>query len=97
MKNSTTVINQNELVINYLKRNSRRSLTSEQICQAVNGIIRENIGKRLYPRNTKMLTTTQVSKCLNRFNVKNMVKQVDRKGEFSNGVKAIRWGYVRPQ
>jgi two-component SAPR family response regulator len=93
IKNNTTVnkntINQNQLVISYLKRNSRRSLTSEQICEAINSGLKE-------VKSRTRLTITQISKCLNRFNEKDMVKQVDKNGKFSNGRKAARWTYVRP-
>jgi len=92
-KNTTvknnTIINQNQLVIGFLRRNSRRNLTSEQICEAVNETLKEVKSK-------KRLTVAQISKCLNRFSEKNMVKQVDANGKFSNGRKAIRWTYVKP-
>lgn len=87
---STTVdntINQNQLVIGYLKRNSRRNLTSEQICEAINISFKEKKIK------TK-LTVQQISKCLNRFTEKKMVQKVDQKGKFSSGRKATRWTYV---
>lgn len=86
--NSKTIINQNQLVIGYLKSNSRRNLTSEQICEAINNSFKEAKSKT-------RLTVTQVSKCLNRFSEKDMVKQVDKKGTFSNGRKAVRWGYMK--
>lgn len=86
---TTTTINQNQLVIGYLKRNSRRNLTSEQICEALNKSLKE-------VKSRTRLTVTQISKCLNRFNEKNMVKQVDRNGKFSSGRQATRWSYVKP-
>lgn len=87
MNNRT--INQNQLVIGYLKRNSRRNLTSEQICEAINNSFKEVKSK------TK-LTITQVSKCLNRFSEKNMVAKVDTRGKLSSGRTCARWTYVRP-
>lgn len=91
-KNNTIgvkTINQNQLVIGYLKRNSRRNLTSEQICEAINSGLKEG-------KSRTRLTVTQISKCLNRFSEKDMVKLVDKNGKFSNGRKAARWIYVRP-
>lgn len=90
---SKTIINQNQLVIGYLKRNSRRNLTSEQICEGVNQQIRETSKNK---KTRTQLTVTQISKCLNRFSEKNMVKQIDKDGTFSNGRKAVRWGYLKP-
>lgn len=90
-KNNTTSnspINQNQLVIGYLKRNSRRSLTSEQICEAINNTFKE-------AKSRTRLTVTQISKCLNRFSEKDMVIAVDKNGKFSSGRKATRWTYVR--
>lgn len=91
---NNTKINQNQLVIGYLRRNSRRNLTSEQICNGVNEIIAEMTGKSKKSKVT--LTTTQVSKCLNRFQEREMVKKIDEKGRLSNGRKCLRWGYVKP-
>lgn len=79
--------NQNQLVIGIL-RTSRRKLTSEQICEMVNENLKRNKVK-------EKLTITQISKCLNRFSEKKMVKQIDQEGKFSNGRKAYRWGYIR--
>lgn len=89
-KNTKTnsTINQNQLVIGYLKRNSRRSLTSEQICEAINNSFKETKSKT-------RLTVTQISKCLNRFSVKNMVAKVDAKGKLSSGRTCARWSYVK--
>lgn len=81
-------VNQNQLVIGYLKRNSRRNLTSEQICEAINNSFKES-------RSRTRLTITQVSKCLNRFSEKNMVKKVDTEGKLSSGRTCARWSYVR--
>lgn len=87
---NTTILTQNQLVISYLKRNSRRSLTSEQVCEGVNSTLKTIRGPK-----TKSLTVHQISKCLNRFSERNMVKRVDKKGLLSSGRPAIRWGYVR--
>lgn len=86
MTNSKKVTNQNEVVINFLRKNSRRKFTSEQICASLNTLL-DLKGK-------KALTTPQISKCLNRFSEKNMVKIVDMKGVHSSGRKANRWTYT---
>lgn len=88
-KSIPTPLNQNELVIKFLRRNSRRKLTSEQVTDAVNKEITEKYGPR------KKLTITQVSKCLNRFSVKNMVKKADTYGKTSIGRKTNHWTYVK--
>lgn len=92
---TNTEINQNQLVIGYLRRNSRRNLTSEQICEGVNEVIKTMTKGKNKPK--VQLTTTQVSKCLNRFSEREMVKRIDDgKGRLSNGRKCLRWGYVKP-
>jgi len=83
-----SIINQNQLVIGYLKRNSRRNLTSEQICNAINDSFKA-------VRSKTRLTVTQISKCLNRFSEKNMVKQIDKNGKLTSGRPCARWGYVK--
>lgn len=92
---NNTKINQNQLVIGFLRRNSRRNLTSEQICEGVNEII-AGMAKGKSKKPSVTLTTTQVSKCLNRFSEREMVKKIDVKGRLSNGRKCLRWGYVKP-
>lgn len=92
MKNSketkAPVLNQNEMVIKFLRTNSRRKLTSEQIASSINNLFSLK-GK-------KALTTIQVSKCLNRFSERNMVNKVDFNGVLSSGRKTSRWTYVKP-
>jgi hypothetical protein len=82
--NRTEQLNQNDIVINFLRKNRRKGLTSEQICTAVNTTLPKS----------KRLTTTQISKCLNRFSVKKMVKKMDKYGEHSTGRQVPTWTYV---
>jgi hypothetical protein len=89
-KKNTIALSQNQLVINYLRTARRRNLTSEEICEGVNGILKSTRGRKLSP-----LTTEQVRKCLTKFSERNMVKRVDRNGLHSNGRIASRWTYVR--
>jgi hypothetical protein len=81
----TTVFNQNQTVIAYLRKNRKRKLTTYQITEGVN----EGLSKNL------RLTPTQISKCLNRFSEKDMVKKIDSKGTHpKTGRTANRWTYV---
>lgn len=84
-----TTVNQSELVINYLKRNSRRKLTSEQVCEGVNKML-----KTKYPNLKRTFTPTQISKCLSRFSALNIVSIDNDKGETTNGHTVNRWAYV---
>lgn len=81
IKNKTS--NQNKAVLTYLKRRRNAKMTTEQIC---------NGAKTMY---NGPLTITQVSKCLNRFSVNNLVKRTtEATGITSDGRKAYRWFYT---
>ncbi len=74
---------QNKAVLTYLRKRRNAKLTSEQICEGA---------KTIYGNS---LTTTQVSKCLNRFSVNNLVKKsTEATGKTSDGRKAYRWMYT---
>lgn len=86
-KTTNTITNQNEAVIKFLRRNYRSKFTSEQICVSIN--------QHYNLKGKNALTTTQISKCLNRFSEKNMVKIVDINGVHSSGRKVGRWAYIK--
>lgn len=79
----TSPINQNETVITTL-RSIRKGLTSEEICNTVNKGLKN-------PK--QRLTVTQVSKCLNRFREKGLVKKLDTTTKNSNGRQVNKWMY----
>lgn len=80
----TSPINQNQTVIDILRKNKRRKLTTNQICELVN--------ETLTPKSR--LTPTQISKCLNRFSERNMVKKTDMNGKHpTTGRNISRWAY----
>lgn len=86
MTKNQTVYTQNKAVLSYLRKRHNSKMTTEQIC---NGVKTEFKIK---------LTNTQVSKCLNRFSVNNLVAKTNTPtGITSNGYKAYRWSYVSPK
>jgi hypothetical protein len=81
IKNKTSHT-QNNAVLTYLRKRRNAKMTTEQICSGA---------KTIYGKN---LTNTQVSKCLNRFSVSNLVRKIDDNGFTSDGRKAYRWSYI---
>lgn len=78
-----TSYTQNEAVLAYIRKRHNSKMTTEQIC---NGVKSEFKLK---------LTNTQVSKCLNRFSVNNLVSKSDTPtGITTSGYKAYRWSYT---
>ncbi len=81
IKNKTS--NQNKAVLTYLRKRRNAKMTTEQICTGANAIYDGH------------LTVTQVSKCLNRFSERNLVKKTaDATGMTNDGRKAYRWFYT---
>lgn len=73
-----TAYTQNKAVLTYLRKRHNSKMTTERICKGVNSEYKMK------------LTNTQVSKCLNRFCVDNLVTKTTG----SEGARPYRWSYV---
>lgn len=85
-KTSNTPINQNDVIIKAMRKNHRKNFTTEELTTVVNKV-NGLTGKRA-------LTTTQVSKCLNRFSERNMVKKTGNTKINSMGRNVSTWVYA---
>lgn len=78
--------NRSELLYTYLRKNSRRKLTIEQICDGVNGML-----KTTKPR--IKFTPQQVGPYLTRLTSSKMLVKFNGDGINSNGRTVSRWKY----
>lgn len=81
--------NRTELLVSYLRKNSRRKMTIEQICDGFNSMLKSKKFRVNY-------TPSQIAPYLTRLTTKNVVNKFGGDGINSNGRQVSRWTYNQP-